>query len=473
MNTIFWHDYETTGASPSLDRPLQFAGVRTDEELNEVAAPVMFYCKPSREILPHPEACLITGITPQQAEREGLPEPEFIASVVRELAVPGTCGAGYNSIRFDDEVTRYSLYRNFFDPYEREWQNGNSRWDIIDMLRLTHALRPEGIHWPMTAEGAVTFRLEELTKANGIAHDAAHDALSDVRATIAMARLVRERQPRLYDYVYQHRTKHKVAELLDVAARKPFLHVSSRLPRENAYTALMIPLCAHPQNGNAIIAFNLLADPRPLLELSAGQIKERVFAAADALPEGVQRLPLKAVHINRCPVVATTKLLDSAAAARLGIDIARCETHWALLKDADVAAKLAEVFTADDLPAKRDPELALYDGFPSPRDKALFGKVRAAAPQELAVLQTRFQDPRYRELLFRYRARFHPECLSEQERVVWEEQRYQMLAEPLPGRLGPDEYFARLDALDAQVQGERDRQILASLSEWGDRLLSE
>jgi len=473
MNSIFWHDYETTGTSPALDRPLQFAGVRTDEELNIIEEPVMFYCKPSREILPHPEACLVTGITPQLADAKGKREPEFVAAVEKELARPGTCGAGYNSIRFDDEVTRYSFYRNFYDPYEREWQNGNSRWDIIDMLRLTHALRPEGIQWPISEEGTVSFRLEDLTRANGIAHEDAHDALSDVYATIAMARLVRDKHPKLYEYVYQHRTKHRVASLLDVAARKPFLHVSSRLPRENAYTALMIPLCRHPNNSNAIIAFNLMADPQPLLTLRAEQIKERVYSAAQDLPEDTQRIPLKAVHLNRCPVVATTKLLDTGAATRLRIDVARCEAHWNLLKSADIAAKLQAVFSADHFRAAVDAEAALYAGFPSPSDKALLATVRRAAPDELALLQTQFQDPRYRELLFRYRARYFPECLSEEEWMVWEEQRYQMLAEPLPGRLTPDEYFARIEALETQVEDERDRQILASLSEWGDRLLSE
>jgi len=473
MNSIFWHDYETTGVSPSLDRPIQFAGLRTDEKLNIIGEPVVLYCKPSREILPHPEACLITGITPQLADREGLPEPDFIARVARELAVPGTCGAGYNSIRFDDEVTRFTLYRNFYDPYEREWQGGNSRWDIIDMLRLTHALRPEGIQWPRNEDGKVSFRLEELTRINGIAHEAAHDALSDVHATIAMARLIKEKQPKLYDYVYQHRLKQKAANLMDVRTRKPFLHVSSRLPRENAYTALMIPLCEHPGNRNAIIAYNLLADPGPLLALSAAEIGARVFTATDALPEGVERIPLKAVHINRCPVVATAKLLDAAAAKRLGIDISRCESHWQLLKNADIASKLADVFAAVSEDAGRDVDAALYQGFPSPADKALMARVRSAPADELAVLQTRFQDSRYRELLFRYRARFFPQALSEEEQLVWEEQRYRMLTEPLPGRLSLDDYFCRLDELEESASAPRQQEVLTALREWGDVLLSE
>ncbi|MHA5570733.1 exodeoxyribonuclease I, partial [Pseudomonas aeruginosa] len=198
--SIFWYDYETTGIDPRRDRPLQIAGIRTDEALNEIGEPMNLYCRPSDDILPHPMACLITGITPQRLAERGLSEADFMTRVHAQLAQPATCVAGYNSLRFDDEVTRYSLYRNFFDPYAREWQGGNSRWDLIDMVRTAYALRPEGIQWPQL-DGRLSLKLEMLTAANGLEHGQAHDALSDVRATIALARLIRQRQPRLYDYL--------------------------------------------------------------------------------------------------------------------------------------------------------------------------------------------------------------------------------------------------------------------------------
>ena len=471
MNSIFWHDYETSGVSPAFDRPLQFAAIRTDEALNVIADPVMYYCQPSREILPHPEACLVTGITPQHAQEKGLPEPEFIARIHAEFMVPGTCGAGYNSLRFDDEVTRYTLYRNFFDPYEREWQGGNSRWDIIDMLRLTRALRPEGIQWPDDDDGNPSFRLELLTAANGISHADAHDALADVHATIAMARLVREKQPRLYQYVYDNRQKRQVAKLIDVAARKPFLHVSSRLPRENGYTALMAPLCMHPTNKNAVICVNLAQDPRELLSLAAEQIAERVFTRTEEMAEGAERLMLKAVHLNRCPVVATPKLLDAAAARRLGIDVAACEAHWQQLQGADLTAKLHQVFASRSFDEPGDPEAALYDGFLPNNDKPLLARVRQAPAEELSVLQSQFSDPRYREMLFRYRARYFPDTLSEEEFAVWEEYRFGLLSGSRPNGLGLEDYFSRLDELEATVAPDQ-RQLLGELREWGDLLVA-
>ena len=297
MNTFYWHDYETWGASPAVDRPSQFAGVRTDEDLNLLGEPLVIYCQPPVDVLPHPEACIVTGITPQVAIKEGLPEYEFIQKIHAEFSVPATCGVGYNSVRFDDEVTRYTLYRNFYDPYEREWRNGNSRWDIIDMVRLVYALRPEGIEWPVV-DGRPSFRLELLTEANGISHASAHDAFSDVEATIALARLIKLKKPQLYDYVYSHRGKREVTRLIDVANKKPLLHISSMFSSEHGCAALVVPLAEHPSNKNAVISFDLSCDPTPLETLSAEEIAERVFTANADLPEGVERLPLKLIHLN-------------------------------------------------------------------------------------------------------------------------------------------------------------------------------
>jgi exodeoxyribonuclease-1 len=226
--TFFWHDYETSGADPRRDRPLQFAGIRTTLDLEPVGEPLMLYCKPASDSLPHPQAAMITGITPQQAEREGAIEAEFAAVVHEQLAAPGTCGVGYNSLRFDDEFTRHLLYRNFYDPYEREWRNDNSRWDLIDLARLCYALRPDGIEWPLREDGTPSFRLEHLAAANRLDQQRAHDALSDVHATIGLARLIRTRQPRLWAWYFALRRKQQAFAQLDIAHLTRVLHGSSR-----------------------------------------------------------------------------------------------------------------------------------------------------------------------------------------------------------------------------------------------------
>jgi exodeoxyribonuclease-1 len=310
-DSFYWHDYETFGAQPSVDRPSQFAGLRTDFELNIIGEPLVIYCKPQMDILPSPQACLITGITPQHALENGLDEPEFIAQIHQQLATPRTCGVGYNSIRFDDEVTRYSLYRNFYDPYQREWQNGNSRWDLIDLMRATRALRPEGIEWPDHQEGSPSFKLEDLTQANGIGHEDAHDALSDVTATIAVAKLVKNTQPKLFDYFLQGRGKIAAAKLVNLNTQKPFFHCSGMLPKARLYSALMMPLAAHPENKNSVICIDLMADPEKLIKLDQEDIKRLVFSSAQELSDNEERIPLKEVHLNKAPILASPKVVDS------------------------------------------------------------------------------------------------------------------------------------------------------------------
>jgi len=427
MKTLYWHDYETWGVSPSQDKASQFAGVRTDENLNIIGEPLMVYCQPNIDCLPQPEACLVTGITPQKALAEGLLEPEFIRQIHAQLNMPETCGVGYNSIRFDDEVTRYSLYRNFYDPYEREWKNGNSRWDIIDMVRMVYALRPDTLKWPRNDDGSPSFRLELLSAENGLLHEAAHDALSDVYATIALAKLIKERQPKLFEYAYELRFKREVAKQIDVAQRKPFLHISSRFAASRGCATIMAPLMMHPNNKNSIICFDLSYSPEPLLTLSAEEIIERLYTRQADLPEGVKRIPLKEIHLNKSPMVATLKLLDAETTARLQIDREQCEQHWQQLLAVNLMTKLIDVYQHNPFAKATDPEQQLYDGFISDADKKLCTQIHDAAPTALALIGEQFKDKRLKVLLFRYRARFYPESLSDAEREQWVEWCYARL----------------------------------------------
>lgn len=479
--TFYWHDYETFGADPSRDRPAQFAGVRTDADLNIIDEPLTVYCKPANDFLPHPAACLITGITPQKALAEGLPECEFIARIHRELARPGTCGVGYNSIRFDDEVTRYTLYRNFFDPYAREWQNGNSRWDIIDMLRTTYALRPEGIEWPLREDGLPSFRLEDLTRANGIGHESAHDALSDVYATIAVARLVRDRQPRLYDYLLSHRDKRSAMEQLDVPGMKPVLHVSGMFGASRHNIALIVPLALHPVNKNEILCFDLASDPAPLFDLSPEELAARLYTRSEDLPEGQERLGLKTVHLNRCPVLLPAKMADPATAKRLGIDGETCRRHLALLREhaashtEEFTGRLQAIYRQRQFDEVTDPDRMLYGGgFFGDNDKQMMDQLRALDPYELAQTQFAFEDRRLPEMLFRYRARNFPDTLTPEERALWEEYRYARLTEPEYGAsLCMEEFHAEIEArLDDPATTAGDRALLEDLLAWADQLLA-
>ncbi|WP_111747576.1 exodeoxyribonuclease I [Salinisphaera orenii] len=470
--TYFWHDYETFGANPKRDKPAQFAGVRTDADFNVIGEPLVRYCQPPSDMLGDPNATLVTGITPQYAERHGVAEPEFIAEIVAEMSVPGTCSVGYNSIAFDDEVTRHTLWRNFFDPYAREWQQGCSRWDIIDMVRLAYALRPDGIEWPTRDDGAPSFKLEDLAAANGLAQDNAHDALSDVHATIALAQLIRGKQSKLFEFVSSHRDKQSARKLLDMDTYKPALHVSAKFGAINGCLSPVMPIAQHPSNRNCVIVFDLRTDPEPLLSLDVETIRDRIFTPSEDLPEDAPRVALKGVHLNKCPVLAPFEMLRDTEAERLNIDVSLCRRRWKMIHDrlADIQAKAASVFDRGaGFGAAEDAELALYDGFVTNPDRERATQVRQTPVEQLADDALAFDDWRLNALLFRYRARNYPQTLTSEEAHTWRTWCANQLQYAPAGGLTVDQYEETVAALMESVQGQpKQLQRLLDLKAWGD-----
>ncbi|MBP5992194.1 exodeoxyribonuclease I [Piscinibacter sp.] len=470
--SFFWHDYETFGRVPRRDRPAQFAGVRTDADLNEIDAPLELYCQPPLDALPEPEACLLTGITPQHCAQRGVAEHAFAAAIEAQLAQPGTVGVGYNSIRFDDEVTRFLFWRNLIDPYAREWQNGCGRWDLLDVVRATRALRPEGITWPTHEDGKPSFKLEHLSAANGLIHESAHDALSDVHATIALARLIKQKQPRLWDFCLKLRRRDAV--IAEIGAARPFLHVSGMYAAERGCLAVVWPLAPHPTNKNELIVWDLAADPEQLFALDAAAIRERMFTRADELPEGVQRLPLKTIHLNKSPVVVgNLKTLSPALAERWGVDVAQALRHAeaAAQGAGRVAGLWREVFerpAAGPVDADED----LYGGFVGNSDRGRLQRLRELAPEQLASKRLAFDDARLEEIVFRYRARNFPDTLSSDERARWDQHRAARLHAGEGGALTVEAFFERIDAL-SETADEGGQEILAALYDWADQIAPE
>ena len=486
LHTFLWHDYETFGINPRRDRPAQFAGIRTDAELNEIGEPLMLYCRPANDYLPDPASCLITGITPQLCLERGVPEPVFAAQIEAALAQPGTIGAGYNTIRFDDEFTRYLLWRNLMDPYAREWQNDCGRWDLLDVVRMAYALRPDGIVWPTKPDerrpndpGATrpSFKLTDLSAANGLTHEAAHDALSDVRATIALARLIRTAQPKLFDFCLGLHKKVRVAAELGLPASRqtaqPFLHVSGMFSPERGCLAVMWPLATHPSNKNELLAWDLAHDPSELPLLDVATLRQRLFTKAADLPEGVQRLPLKSVHLNKSPmVVRKLQTLTSEMAGRWGIDIdaARVNAEKAAALP-DMSAIWPEVFSRPK-EATPDVDEDLYGGFIGNADRRRLNQLRALSPEELAHSRTGFDDERLEELLFRYRARNFSETLSAEDTERWEAHRAARLLEGEGGARNVDALFAEIDTLSETVD-EKGEAILGALYDYAEAIAPE
>ncbi|MDH5541214.1 MAG: exodeoxyribonuclease I, partial [Rhizobacter sp.] len=370
---------------------------------------------------------------------------------------------------------RHLFWRNLRDPYAREWQNQCGRWDLLDVVRCMHALRPVGIQWPEHEPGRPSFKLEHLTQANGLAHEAAHDALSDVRATIALARLIKQRQPKLWDFCLRLRKKDAVLSEMALAQEQglPFLHVSGRYGVEHGCIAIVWPLSPHPVNKNEVIVWNLAQDPSELLSMNAASIRARLFSRSEDLPDGVTRLPIKTIHINKSPIViGNLKTLDAAMATKWGIDVQQSLRHAELA--AAQVGKLAglwpEVFDRTVGPDEaRDVDEDLYGGFLGNDDRRTLQQLRSISPAQLAEKRPAFADPRLDELLFRYRARNFPDTLSEAEQAQWLEHRVHRLHEGAGGGLTLQAFMERIDALGESAD-ERAQEILGALVDYATEI---
>ncbi|MGI9027443.1 MAG: exodeoxyribonuclease I [Candidatus Saccharimonadales bacterium] len=479
-NNFFFYDLETTGINARSSRIMQFAGQRTDMSLKPIGEPYNFLIKLSDDVLPDPDAILITGITPQQTLQDGITEAEFTKLFAKEIVQPGTCFVGYNSIRFDDEFMRFLLYRNFYDPYAWQWKNDCSRWDLLDVVRLTRALRPESINWPFDEKGVATNRLELITKENNLLHEAAHDALSDVKATIAVANMIKAKQPKLFDYLFTLRQKKEVSKL--VLSGKPFVYASGRYPNEFLKTTVAINLGMHPTTQNALV-YDLRHDPTPFLAMSVDELVEvwRYTKDKDAI-----RLPVKGLQFNRAPAVAPLGVLDDASKDRLQIDMNTIEKNRSILKTGtgfyERVSQAAEQMNIERdkrsalqfkaQVAARNPDALLYDKFIPDVDRPVAESLQKAKPDALAEYANEFKDERLKNLVPLYKARNYPGNLTDEERSAWESYREHALLEGGTGsRLA--QFGARLQELSQSVTDEHKLYLLEELRLYGESIMPE
>ena len=412
-NSFYWYDLETSGLSPKWDRIVQFAGCRTDAELNLLDDEYITYVSLPDDVLPNPNATLVTGITPSILESQGIREIDALRVISKSMSEPGTCVVGYNNLRFDDEFIRYSFYRNFLDPYSREWKNGNSRWDLLDLVRATGALRRDGINWPQDEEGLPVYKLEELTKHNQIEHGSAHDALSDVRATIGMAKLIYQNHPKIFEYYFALRDKKQVRQVLEPYGIKTCLHISGIYPRARFGVAPVISLARHPTNNNAVIVADLAEDIDSLVSMTSEEIKSRLYSK-----DFEDRLPLREIRINRCPFVVGFDVLTPENIDRLEIDMKIVEDRAKKLRQPGVGQKIASAFEYPNREANTDVDAALYEGFLQDEDRSRCLSFHQALERgEYPTLD--FRDKRLTVLLERLKMRSFPEFASDQEKKDW------------------------------------------------------
>lgn len=464
--TFFFYDLETSGLSARDARIMQFAGIRTDMDLHPVGEPYNILVKLNDDTLPSPEALLVTGITPQQTQADGLSEAEFAKLLVEEVFIPDTVAVGFNNIRFDDEFVRHLLWRNFYDPYEWSWKDGRSRWDLLDVVRMTRALRPDGIVWPVNKDGKATNRLELLTKENGIDHLKAHDALSDVEALIAVTQLIKDHQPQLYEYLLTIRDKNKIKELVNLDVKKPFVYTSGRYDMEHEKTTVAFPLTSG-RNGNAVV-YDLRYDPSLFINLDAKALAKKMYATwEERKAEDFIKLPIKELQYNHAPAVAPLGVLEQGNGwERIHLDQEIIEKHKAMLLTAPHFAENIRTLLENKPEFKKsiEPEAQLYDSFLNDRDRLRTETIRNTSWQELADFHPEFTDERLSPLLLHYKARNFPRILSENEAKTWEQWRSARIQRQLP------DFMKSIQRL-ATTSDESKQFILQEAQLWAESVL--
>lgn len=422
--TFYFYDLETSGVSPKHSRVMQFAGQRTDENLQPIGQPDDLLIRLSQDVLPDPEAIVLTGITPQTTLADGLTEKEFLDYFNENISEPDTVFLGFNTVRFDDEFMRYLQYRNYFDPYEWQWKDGRSRWDMLDVVRMMRALRPDGLEWPVSIDGTPTNRLESLAAVNGISHINAHTALADVNALIELAQKIRDAQPKLFTYLCEMRGKKRVAEL--VMNGQPFLYTSGSLESQHEKTSVAFA-CEQLPDGSGAIIFDSRYSPEKWLTASDAELLDSLAWKPDRKQE--DKLPFKTLQFNRCPAVAPLGVLDDASKKRLSIDLEACKSHIQELTSHPelitkisraILAKKAEYQTAM-FPDETSPETKLYDGFFSDQDRSKCAKVQRFKKEDIASFIPDFADIRLNGIWPLYKARNYPKLLSVEEKSAWEQ----------------------------------------------------
>lgn len=461
--SFFFYDLETSGLSSRYQRIMQFAGQRTDMDLNPVGEPFDVLVRLSEDILPDPQAILITGTTPQKTLEEGISEPEFCKMMIEQIFTPGTIAVGFNNIRFDDEFVRHTLWRNFYDPYQWAWSDQRSRWDILDLVRMTRSLRPDGIQWPVDDDGAPTNRLELLSKMNNLTHLHAHDALSDVEATIQVAKLIKQKQPKLFDFLLKIRDKKEIAKIVNLNEPAPFVYSSGRFGKTNDFTTVAFPIAPGKTPGTVLV-YDLRYDPKDFSNLTQKEIKANLFASwEDRKAEGFQAVPVKELAYNKCPAVAPLTVLDKKAWEKIGLTNDTIEKHFTDLKK-DFIDKVAAAYAErEPYAGSSDVEGQLYDGFVNDRDKLRTEVVRNAHQNELADFHPEFADERLDKLLLRYKARNFPKTLSQDEQESWQLYRQEKFQSQI------ENYMKSLTKLMQTHQSDDDKQyLLTELQLWAE-----
>jgi exodeoxyribonuclease I len=373
-----FYDFETTGTNPAFDQPLQFAAILTDEDFNEIDR-VNLRCRLAPHILPSPIAMAITGVMPAMMTDPSLPSWFEFAELLQERIRKWSpaCWTGYNSIHFDEEVLRQTLYQNLQPELFATQIDGNRRMDILRAVQSVRMLGPEILVWPEVA-GRMSYRLDQLAPANGYVDHDAHDALGDVLATIHIARRIRDHAPPLWSKLLANRDKSDV--MTRISEGRPMVLVENHFGRVEIRHGCFCGV----QDGfpNSVAFFDLEAgDPADLVDADDDAVMAAIV--------GRQRL-IRFVAINRDPSLFDLPDPSPELAQRATIVASRPDFHHR------VGKAMAERYEGREEPEHI--EQRIYSGFYSAQDKGLLVKFQHADAQTRGSVLREISDERLKQL---------------------------------------------------------------------------
>ena len=429
---ILWYDYETSGRDPAADRPIQLGWQVTDPGMDPVADADSLLIRLPDDVLPSPGAMLVHQILPEIHQREGISEAE-LANHLEQLIAPRTLVAGYNSRGFDDKFTQHVFYRSLRDPYVWQYADGRGRFDLYPVVLTYFVLAPSALRWPEDHGGRPRFKLDRIGPLNRLDQGLkrAHDASADVAVTARLAKQLALHDPDLFASCLKRIDKHFVTDQIRADGRSEgLLEITPFAGWDQGFVRdLWVPFRLS-ERSNDYVAIDLNCDPQAVM---AGliQLVESPITDRFELRKQVRELGLQTVRINAQPMFFRRGTLEPEVKARLeafGRDEVRQNQHldvWHHIQDSPAFKQLyqlaVQVLAEPEQVIPDDVDFALYSGgFLSAHDKDLLASLPLMDPEGLSQWTQSFDDPRYEELLFRYRARNFPRSLTQGEWKRWQ-----------------------------------------------------
>lgn len=370
------------------------------------------------DYLPNPKSLLITNISIQYLQKNGINEYFFSKKIFKIFMGKNTCIVGFNNISFDNILTRHLFYRNLFDPYEWSWKNGNSSWDILDVLRAFYIFFPNKILWPKNNKGFISFKLSDITKINKIKHNNIHDAYSDVLATILVSRLLKKVSENFFFFLYFSTRKNNLLQFLKKNEKKPFFYISSFFGSSFFNIGCVMFLMFHPNIKNSFFLIDLKKNLNVLLNLYYSQ-NLRINSIQELFQYGIIL-----VSLNKSPIFLSYSFLSSKKCYNLKIDYLKCQRNFfLLLNNFSFLTWIRSLFSQKSFfnikNITNNVDLMLYKNFFNFSDKNILLDFHGKKPLQWKDFYFKFKDFRIKNLIFNLLGRNFFCFLNANEKKIW------------------------------------------------------